>query len=694
MHLSLRLRLAAISCVASWLVLQSSAISQVPATSAWRQWGGPHRNFVVDDPGLVEKWPETGPPVQWSRPLGPGHSAITVADGRLFTLYRAGNGRAKLGPWDAEETVVALDAKTGQTIWEHKYPSRRQDFSFGAGPHSTPLVVGNRVFTIGTNQELFAFDAATGKVLWSHDFIKELQLAGAAAASERQDRLWLQPDRLARHDHLQRRRTGAVGDGVPSERRRRRLEERPLPHVRIGADPDRRRRVSRRSCSSRGGTVTGLNPTDGRVLWSHPHDPGNDLNCTTPIFGPDNVLFLSSAYKAGSRAIKLRQEGAVTHADELWFTNRVRFMFLSAVRVGDYVYGTTGDFGPAFLTALDIKTGQAAWQHRGFGRASLLQAGEKTIVMDEDGDLALARLTPQGATILTQAKIFETTTWTAPTLAGTTLYARDREKIVALSLGAPGAPAAAPAPTVKPMVSTAARPGEPLPVPPPPPVDFAGTWRLDAAASRITDGAGLAGLIAAGAPPTIHVTQPVNGTLVVESAINEGQARLYRPGGKTRDARRAGRRHRDDIALGRRGVGGRGHDDRVERHDRQRQGVVFAQRRQEDAVDRRRRVQRRRARSGHRAQVPRRSPTWARARSGRRRARDRRPRSRAGARPRAQGPGCRALAAVLVLCLLPSAFARVQRAQMPAALQKAVDPIVDALWNAFDMPAAMGTSSS
>ena len=52
--------------------------------------------------------------------------------------------------------------------------------------------------------------------------------------------------------------------------------------------------------------------------------------------------------------------------------------------------------------------------------------------MDEDGDLALARLTPEGATILAEAKIFDTTTWTAPTLVGTTLYARDREKIVAL----------------------------------------------------------------------------------------------------------------------------------------------------------------------------------------------------------------------------------------------------------------------
>ena len=59
----------------------------------------------------------------------------------------------------------------------------------------------------------------------------------------------------------------------------------------------------------------------------------------------------------------------------------------------------------------------------------------KAIVMDEDGDLALARLSPQGMTVLSQAHIFDTVSWTAPTLIGTTLYARDREKIVALNLG-------------------------------------------------------------------------------------------------------------------------------------------------------------------------------------------------------------------------------------------------------------------
>lgn len=63
--------------------------------------------------------------------------------------------------------------------------------------------------------------------------------------------------------------------------------------------------------------------------------------------------------------------------------------------------------------------------------------------------------------------------------------------------------------------------------------NFSGTWKLDANRSRVSTTAFLAGLIAAGAPDTLHVTQPANGTLVVESQINEGHARIYTPGGKT-----------------------------------------------------------------------------------------------------------------------------------------------------------------
>jgi outer membrane protein assembly factor BamB len=433
----MRMLLAAMALAvvsSSWLPAQPAA-QRGAVGDAWRQWGGPNRNFIVSSTGLADKWPDTGPPVLWSRPLGTGHSAILAEDGRLYTMYRAGNGRAKQGPWEPEETVVAMDAATGKTLWEHKYPSRREDFSFGAGPHSTPLLVGDRLFTIGTNKQLFAFDKKSGKILWSHDLIKDfgshellirpvVKTGYGCSPIAYRDTIICSVGGPGQSVMAFRQSDGAVvwksGDFLTSEAPPIMIEMAGRPQLVVFG----------------GGTVNGLDPATGKILWSTPHDPGNDLNCSTPLWGPDNILFVSSAYRAGSRAIQLTQSGTATHADELWFTNRVRFMFLNAVRLGDYIYGTTGDFGPAFLTALNIKTGQAAWQHRGFGRASLVYADGKAIIMDEDGDLALARITPEGVTVLAEAKkVFETVSWTVPTLVGTTLYARDREKIVALNLG-------------------------------------------------------------------------------------------------------------------------------------------------------------------------------------------------------------------------------------------------------------------
>jgi outer membrane protein assembly factor BamB len=500
----------------------------------WLQWGGTSRNFVLPESALAETWPEAGPPILWTRPLGTGHSTILVDEGRLYTMYRAGNGRAKQGPWEAEEAVIALDAATGQTLWEHKYPSRREDFSFGAGPHSTPLIVGERLFTIGTNQQLFAFDKRSGNVLWSHDLIKEfgapellirpvVKVGYGCSPIAYGDTIICSVGGPGQSIMAFRQRDGAVvwksGDFLTSA----------AAPVLINVEGQQQ------LVFLAGGTVVAIDPANGRVLWAHPHDPGNDLNCATPLWGNDNILFVSSAYKAGSRAIQLTMQDDVTTTEELWFTNRVRFMFLNAVRVGEFVYGTTGDFGPAFLTALNIKTGQAAWQHRGFGRASLVQAGDKTIIMDEDGDLALARLTPEGATILAQAKIFDTTTWTAPTLVGSILYARDREKIVALQLGRGGD-------NTPPVRSTSGARSvgvSPNRIAPRAPANqstapgLSGTWRLDAPQSQVDPAAGLSGLIGAGAPPMLFITQPANGQVIVESPMNEGHVRVYQPGGKS-----------------------------------------------------------------------------------------------------------------------------------------------------------------
>ena len=158
------------------------------------------------------------------------------------------------------------------------------------------------------------------------------------------------------------------------------------------------------------------------------------LNISTPVWGEGNLLFCSSAYNGGSRVIRLRREDGKTTAEELWINNRMRLHFGNAIRIGDLVLGTSGDFGPAFFTALDINSGEEVWRERSFARSQMVYADGMLVIVDEDGDLALATPTRQGLKVHARTELLTENAWTPPTLVGTKLYVRDRKNIVALDL--------------------------------------------------------------------------------------------------------------------------------------------------------------------------------------------------------------------------------------------------------------------
>ena len=400
----------------------------------WWQWGGPHRDFTSEATGLTERWPASGPRQIWSRPLGAGHAAIVTGAGRLFTMYRVAHGEGGSGPWSGDETVISMDAATGATRWEYSYASAVQDFGQGAGPHATPLLVGDRLFTIGTNKKLHVFDAATGALRWSRDFVADfgappllirsmIKSGYGASPLPYKDTIICQVGGPGQSVMALRQSDGSVvwrsGSFLVSEAPPRLISVDGQPQLVIFA----------------GQAVHGLDPDTGAILWAHPHDAGNDFNFQVPLWSDDdNIMFLSSGYIAGSRAIRLTRDGETTRTEELWYDPRLRFTFLNPVRVGDFIYGTSGQSATAVMTATHVATGETAWRQRGFSRASMVYADGKALLLEEDGDLTLARLTPSGMTTLAKAPLFDTRSWTAPTLAGTTLYARDREKIVALDL--------------------------------------------------------------------------------------------------------------------------------------------------------------------------------------------------------------------------------------------------------------------
>ena len=396
----------------------------------WLQWGGPGRNFMPDVAGLASSWPSGGPKRLWTRALGEGHSAILVEGARIYTMYRP-LGMLSMVRRTQEEVVAALDTATGKTVWEFTYPAPTDglDFSQGAGPHSTPLVAGNRIYATSTRKELFALDTSTGARVWSHDFMKEYSAPSPGRGYACSPLLYNGtiivtvggPGQAVAAFNQQ---TGALAWKAGD------FEESPASPLLIDVDGQPQLVLFA------GDRVAGLDPANGRTLWSHPHRTDYGLNISTPVWSAaDHLLFVSSAYGTGSRVIELTQSAGRTRATEKWFSNRMRVHIGTVMRLGDYAIGSSGDFGPAFLTAVDIKTGKIAWQDRSFSRAQLLYADGKLIVLDEDGTLGLATVSPQGLKVLARAEVLSNVAWTPPTLAGTTLYVRDRKNIAAFNLG-------------------------------------------------------------------------------------------------------------------------------------------------------------------------------------------------------------------------------------------------------------------
>jgi outer membrane protein assembly factor BamB len=390
------------------------------AALEWPQFGGPAGNFHADVKGLASSWPAGGPRKLWTRDLGEGYSSIAIDGNVLYTMYRQGN----------LEVVLAADASTGKTLWEHRYDAAflpTMKMENGSGPHATPLVTSTTVFTTGILGKLLALDKKTGKVLWSHDLFQEYggrvpDRGYACSPVAYKDAILLKVGGPGAAVMAFRQKNGAVvwkqHDFAPSPSS--------LVVVQVSGQDQ--------VVAFMGDQVVGLDPNHGGWLWNHPHRTDWGLNISTPILGPDNILFLSSAYGGGSRGLQLTLSGGKTAVKELWFTNRMRLHHGNAIRIGDHVYGSSGDFGPAPLTALDVKTGKIAWQDRTFSKATLLLADGKLILLDEDGNLALATVSPQGLQVLAKAEVLRRNAWTAPALAGTRLYLRDRRTLLALDL--------------------------------------------------------------------------------------------------------------------------------------------------------------------------------------------------------------------------------------------------------------------
>ncbi len=148
------------------------------AADDWSGWMGSERDGVYRETGIVDEIPAAGLKIKWRKPASVGYAGPAAANGRVFVFdYQTESGKAFNDPGQrvnlkGKERLRALDADTGEQLWEHAYDCP-YSVSYPAGPRCTPTVDGDFVYTLGSEGDLKCLQASDGQELWSRQFKRD-----------------------------------------------------------------------------------------------------------------------------------------------------------------------------------------------------------------------------------------------------------------------------------------------------------------------------------------------------------------------------------------------------------------------------------------------------------------------------------------------------------------------------------------
>ena len=389
----------------------------IAVAADWPQYGGPDGNWVSKETGWRSDWNVRAPQSLWRVTVGSGVSSVAVVAGRVY----AAGGVEK----NRQVRVVCLDAKTGQTVWQHEYLD-----SYGDSVLSTPVSDGVQVLFLHPRGQLSCLSAHAGQVLWEKQIQPEYNVqypVGGFRSSPILDG----PDVLLN--------VGAVlvlewvsgrtvrvmpGGGVGQ------IKMTTNAPVDVGAPAFLTRNGVRYAATHRGTSIALYELHTGKsVAQLGTVGTSREPNLITQ----GDLLFTTFGPHPGIELFQFRGTGF----SSVWKNDT---HFGSYVLLDTYLYGL--DPG---LVCVDFRDGTEKWRHPKLGGHMIAAAG-KLIILTSQGDLVLAEASPSAYHEIGRVKAVESSN-TPPVLANGRIYCRTREgDLVCLDVtaDAPGAPAAGP----------------------------------------------------------------------------------------------------------------------------------------------------------------------------------------------------------------------------------------------------------
>jgi outer membrane protein assembly factor BamB len=362
-----------------------------------------------------------------------------LAAGRLVYFHRV----------DGRETIDCLEPETGRRLWRYSYAIEYEDrYGFNAGPRSSAVIDGGRVYTAGVTARLHCLDLATGKVIWHRDLMAEFKVpqyffgygptpfvwkdrvvvnVGGKAKDGRSGTTVAAFDKLTGRTLWEVEDVWGASYASPIVAK---LHGRDVALVMAAGE----------SRPSHGGLLT-IDPESGRVLDRFPWRARNyeSVVASTPIVLPGNRVFISECYEKGGALLAFDED---VKSQQRWIARGFGLHWMTPLAIDGHLYGFAGRNPPdTEFKCLNVESGAIAWSDdtrfqqdgrvNSFFRAALLRAGSRTFCLGEDGLFAEVELSPKGMILRNRSRLFEAhSTWTLPALYQGLLYVAQNERDV------------------------------------------------------------------------------------------------------------------------------------------------------------------------------------------------------------------------------------------------------------------------
>ena len=390
----------------SWFVLAAALIGSAAAGAGslqdYPQWRGQNRDGAASGFTAPPSWPDTLVR-KWKVNVGEGYATPLVVGNTVYAFTRR----------DGDEVMAALDAGTGKERWHTSYAAPFTPASpaaaHGAGPKATPAFQDGKLFTLGISGIVAAFDAADGTLLWRTAAPSEPPFFSAASSPVAdQGVVIVHPGNYGPLTAFDAN-TGAIkwtaGDGG--------FFASPLITTLAGA---------RQVITVTQSNVIGVSIPDGGVLWQYPWPGG--VGGTMPVLYGDTVIV--GGLNAGVAAFKPAMRDGKWTAETLWETHDVSMYLSNPVVIGDTLFGLSHRASGQFF-ALDARTGQVLWlgQPREATNTAVVKAGDLLFLLNDDGEMIVARSSRTGFEPLKRYTVADSATWAQPAISGNRVFVKD-----------------------------------------------------------------------------------------------------------------------------------------------------------------------------------------------------------------------------------------------------------------------------